>query len=92
MIITDIIKYIPTETNYLVIAIIQDENLGKLIGYTSGDGELYFRSENDFEKFEKSDDYISIAYEEPVFPTDAKVKIDGEWVPSVWDRNKIEKK
>lgn len=73
------LKYIPKGTIYSIVSKFKDDEFGNVIGYASKDGEVYFRLEDDFKKFEFINNdqvYKTIDNKE----INVKFKLLGIWV------------
>lgn len=75
--------YTPKDTLYLIVSRFKHLKLGNIIGYASIDGDVYFRLEDDFEKFEALTTE-AFSYREKDSFVDVKLKLNGTWEHYSW--------
>lgn len=76
------IKYKPKGTVYQVIFEMKHSTYGNLVFYATCKGEVYVRTDNDFEKFEDvKDDFI---VPQPQKKMKVKFKLNGQWEDFYW--------
>ena len=71
-------KYLPKGTIYSIVDIFEVPSKGTVIGYASEGGELFFRKEDDLDKFEFLN-MESFKHEKQFSPVEVKFKLNGVW-------------